>query len=158
MLPSPIATDTLTLVTAIDTTATSTFNDVANIRQYIPLVVSLLVIVDILLGSPLANGVLNQLRPTTTTTTSTTKENDNDTISSFTSNTGTSQSKERIDSQKVAQDAIQRARYTLELRAFLDAQRDPVTELQRKMDEQSAVLEQNTAQLQAEMQRSSKKQ
>lgn len=131
--------------------ATETASSIDNLRQYVPLGVSVLVIIDILLGSPMANGLLNKARPTANDTT-------NELLNFDDTNSRQSQnnkpSKERIDSQKVAQAAIQRARYTLELRSFLDAQRDPVVELQRKMDQQETLLEQNQKKLQAEMQRS----
>ena len=131
--------------------ATETASSIDNLRQYVPLGVSVLVIIDILLGSPMANGLLNKIRPTANDTT-------NELLNFDDTNSRQSQnnkpSKERIDSQKVAQDAIQRARYTLELRSFLDAQRDPVVELQRKMDQQEALLEQNQKKLKVEMQRS----
>ena len=114
-------------------------------RQYVPLAVSAAVLLDILLGSPLANGVAQRLRSSATT--ETTKENRPRVPDQLT------MSKERIDSQKVAQEAIQKAQYTLELRAMLEAQRDPVQELQRRTEEQTALLQQNQAQLQAQLER-----
>ena len=132
---------------SISLSTTDMASSIDNIRQYVPLGVSVLVIIDILLGSPMANGLLNKIRPTETDTT-------NEGIDkSMTHRKQTAPpSKERIDSQKVAQEAIQRAKYTLELRTFLDAQRDPVVELQRKMDQQTALLEQNQQKLQDELQ------
>ena len=144
----------LSVVTA--TTETGSSFSIDSIRQYIPLGVSVLVIIDILLGSPVANGILNQLRPATTDTTN--KGSNNDATTRESPNNNIPLSKERIDSQKVAQDAIQRARYTLELRAFLDAQRDPVVELQRKMDQQAADLERNQNNLQAALQQQQQQQ
>jgi hypothetical protein len=136
-------------------TANEMDSSIDNLRQYIPLGVSVLVIIDILLGSPMANGVLNIIRPTEIDTANERTNNDGTNVRTTLQNINPYQpSKERIDSQKVAQDAIQRAKYTLELRSFLDAQRDPVVELQRKMDQQAALLEQNQKKLQNEMQRS----
>lgn len=132
-------------------TTTEVGSSINNLRQYVPLGVSVLVIIDILLGSPMANGLLNKIRPTETDTTN---ENDETNARKSQNINSYQPSKERIDSQKVAQDAIQRARYTLELRSFLDAQRDPVVELQRKMDQQAAMLDTNQKKLQDEMQRS----
>ena len=50
-----------------------------------------------------------------------------------------------------SQEAIQKAQFTLELRTMLEAQRDPVKELQRRTEEQTALLQQNQAQLQAKL-------
>jgi hypothetical protein len=120
--------------------------DIAEWRQYVPLAVSVAVILDIVLGSPLANAVTSRLRPSATEDAEERRSNNRETISQQRRS-----SKERIDSQKVAQEAIQKAQFTLELRSMLEAQRDPVKELQRRTEEQTALLQQNQAQLQAKL-------
>mmetsp|Transcript_8213 Transcript_8213/g.11735 ORF Transcript_8213/g.11735 Transcript_8213/m.11735 type:complete len:190 (-) Transcript_8213:239-808(-) len=96
VLASNIATDSSLLI------ATESW------RQYVPLVVSLGVIVDILLGSPLANTVMAPLRPP--------EDGEGEIGSKATTNP-----KERIDSAKVAQAALDRARNSMELRNYLEA-------------------------------------
>ena len=49
--------------------------------------------------------------------------------------------KERIDSEQVAQEALDRARNSLELREFLDQQKDPIEEAQKALDKQMADLD-----------------
>jgi predicted HicB family RNase H-like nuclease len=49
--------------------------------------------------------------------------------------------KERIDSEKVAQEAIDKARNSLELREFLDQQKDPIEEARKALDKQMADLD-----------------
>jgi hypothetical protein len=151
-----IATTTVENTEAIVSKLLTSFD---NIRQYIPLIVSLLVIMDIVLGSPIANGIINQLRSTTTSDTDTEMNTTgNDTELSQRQQQPKSQqinriSKqiERIDSKQIAQDAIQRAQYTMELRNYLNQQRDPMIELQRTIQKQTTELEQNQKQLQNEM-------
>lgn len=123
-------------------------SDSAEWRQYVPLVVSVAVIFDILLGSPFANAVTSRLRPSSEVDDKT-GERRSDDRERFSKQQRLS--KERIDSQKVAQEAIQKAQFTLELRSMLEAQRDPVKELQRRTEEQTALLQQNQAQLQAKL-------
>ena len=98
-------------------------------RQYVPLVVSCLVIADILLGSPVANGVLKFANPEGAAA----AENDN------APPVDTSKRKERIDTSQVAQDAIDRANTAKELREYLDARKtdtDRMVEMRRKMDQE----------------------
>lgn len=49
--------------------------------------------------------------------------------------------KERIDSEKVAQEALDKARNSLELREFLDQQKDPIEEARKALDKQMADLD-----------------
>jgi hypothetical protein len=147
---------TTTAAASAATITTTTTGTVSDWRQYVPLGVSIAVIMDILLGSPFANAIVSRMRPTTTKTTTMDPEIDDASDLSRPrrqqqQQQQQQQSKERIDSQKVAQDAIQRAQYTLELRSFLDAKRDPVVELQRRMEEQTRQLEHNQAQLQSQI-------
>lgn len=53
--------------------------------------------------------------------------------------------KERIDSEKVAQEALDKARNTLELRNYLEEQKtdwDRMEEMRKKMDQQMAEMDQ----------------
>lgn len=52
--------------------------------------------------------------------------------------------KERIDSEQVAQEALDRARNSMELREYLEAQKtdwDRMEEIRKKMDEEMAELD-----------------
>jgi hypothetical protein len=116
-------------------------------RQYVPLVVSGVVIIDILLGSPLANAVLSRVRPPSSDT------DTKDTVSRN-SNSNENRSAERIDSNKVAQEALQRAQYTLELRQFLQDRQsdaDVYRDKQRQLEALEAELQRNQARLQDQM-------
>lgn len=97
-------------------------------RQYVPLVVSVGIIVDILLGSPLANAVLKPMRP----------EEDIDKEEKGTKSADNKpRSKARIDAELVAQKALDKANATLELRNFLDERKtdyDRFEEMKRKLD------------------------
>ena len=124
-------------------------------RQYVPLVVSVLIIIDILLGSPAANAVLAPLRRAEQAEEDGSAEQK--TPPSAESNTsllgklfggvnaesdasigdGGQRRRERIDSDKVAQAAIDKARSTLELKQFLEERKtdwDRMEEMKRKLD------------------------
>mmetsp|Transcript_21190 Transcript_21190/g.50320 ORF Transcript_21190/g.50320 Transcript_21190/m.50320 type:complete len:252 (-) Transcript_21190:256-1011(-) len=97
-------------------------------RQYVPLVVSVGVIVDILLGNPLANVVLKPMRPQA--------EQDEESEADAKTN-NKPKSKSRIDAEAVAQQALDKASNTLELRRFLDERKtdyDRMEEMKRKLD------------------------
>jgi hypothetical protein len=117
-----------TLVVAINT---------ENWRQYVPLVVSGLVIVDIALGSPAANAVLGKARGPTEGASGTDADGD----------APIRNAKERIDTQKVAQAALDRASSTLELRRFLEENKsdwDRMEDLKRKMDQEMDEFDRKT--------------
>jgi hypothetical protein len=122
---------TLAAVPAIDD-ASSLLLAQESWRQYIPLAVSALVIVDILLGSPLLNLVVAPMKRQAE------GEGGNET-SMF--QQPKVNPKERIDSEKVAQEAIDKARNSLELREFLDQQKDPIEEARKALDKQMADLD-----------------
>lgn len=64
--------------------------------------------------------------------------------------TPTKNPKERVDSEQVAQAALDKARNTLELRDYLDQQKtdwNRMEEMRKKMDQQVVELDQNLAQL-----------
>lgn len=124
-------------------------------RQYVSLALIAGVLVDILLGSPLANALLKPLKGgdesqnDSTDTTDNRKKRAADSIE---------KSKERIDSERVAKAAIERAQNALELRRFLDEQKtdwDRMEEMKRKLDSEMQVLD---ADLQARQAELSKKQ
>lgn len=79
-------------------------------RQYVSLALVVAVLVDILLGSPLANMMLKPMKDALPAE----EGKDNDRAKAE------NRSKERIDSEQVAQAAIDRAQNALELRRFLD--------------------------------------
>ena len=116
-------------------------------RQYVPLVVSLLVITDILLGSPAANAVLSVMRPK--------EEGDEqgggnsplDTLLGKPS-APSKDLKERVDSMAVAQQALEKAAATKELRKFLDESKsdmEKMRDVQKKLDEQLAQFDKKQA-------------
>ena len=121
---------TLAAVPAIDD-ASSLLLAQESWRQYIPLGVSAIVIVDILLGSPLLNLVVAPMKRQAE------GEDGNETMFQQPK----VNPKERIDSEKVAQEAIDKARNSLELRAFLDEQKDPIEEARKALDKQMADLD-----------------
>jgi hypothetical protein len=111
-------------------------------RQYVPLVVSVGIIGDILLGSPLANMIMAPMRPE--------NREDEQTLKSkaSTSRLKFDNSKERIDTEKYAQAAIDKANYTLELRQFLDERKtdwDKMEDMKRKLDSDMQNLDEDIA-------------
>mmetsp|Transcript_16601 Transcript_16601/g.23398 ORF Transcript_16601/g.23398 Transcript_16601/m.23398 type:complete len:191 (+) Transcript_16601:114-686(+) len=120
-LASNIATDSSLLIAA------------ESWRQYVPLVVSCGVILDILLGSPLANAVMAPLRP---------PQDGEDEIATK----STTNPKERIDSAQVAQEALDRARNSMELRNYLDANKSDeqrYDEIRKQIDKLDQDLDDN---------------
>lgn len=115
-------------------------------RQYVPLVVSVGVIIDILLGSPLANLVLGPMkRASEKGSGEGSRGNDGGGKSLFSafgqneSASGANKSKERVDSEAIAQAAIDKARNTLELRKFLEENKtneQRYDEVRRQIDKQ----------------------
>jgi len=98
-----------------------------SVRQYVPLVVSVGVIIDILLGSPLANAVLKPMRP----------EGEDDGGEKDKKNSDKPKSKSRIDAELIAKNALDKANNTLELRNFLEERKtdyDRMEEMKRKLD------------------------
>lgn len=118
-------------------------------RQYVPLAVSSFVILDILLGSPFVNLLMKPLRDATEQQEASSSKgssprggmkvpmvNSDDVLKS--------KRKERIDSDKVAQAAIDRARNTLELRSFLESRKsdwDRMEEMKKSLDKEMQNLD-----------------
>ena len=110
-------------------------------RQYVPLIVSVGIIIDILLGNPLASMVLKPMRPEQEVDKSK-KKNDKP------------KSKARIDAELVAQQALDKANNTLELRKFLDESKtdyDRMEEMKRKLDSKMQDLDEDLAARQSEI-------
>ena len=113
-------------------------------RQYVPLVVSVGVIADILLGSPLANMVMAPLRGETGEIDEAGRNNSPE--------QQINKSKERVDSEQVAAEALAKASATLELRKFLDESKSDW----QKMEEQKRELDKQMQELDADMARRQK--
>lgn len=135
-------------------------------REYVPLVVSLFVIVDILLGSPAANSVLGLMRPKEEGTSDDDEGQATRSSNPFSSlmqglprgqqqdgnnnnksgRGGRNSNKERIDTKAVAQAALDKASATKELRKFLDESKsdwDKMRDIQQKMDNDLAQFDEN---------------
>ncbi|KAL3781843.1 hypothetical protein ACHAWO_009209 [Cyclotella atomus] len=113
-------------------------------RQYVPLVVSVGVIIDILLGSPVANLALGPMKRASQKGSGKNSDVDNGGNSLFSgfgnsNDGGASKSKERVDSEAIAQAAIDKARNTLELKRFLEENKtneQRYEDMRRKIDKQ----------------------
>ena len=126
-------------------------SDVESWRQYIPLVVSVGVIIDILLGSPLANMALGPMKRASEKGNSEDASGENSNggnslFSTFGNGTsgGASRSKERVDSEAIARAAIDKAQNTLELKRFLEENKtneQKYDEIRRKIDKQMDELD-----------------
>ena len=149
-------TSTVTAVTSILLS-----EDVESWRQYVPLVVSVAVIIDILLGSPLANMALAPMKRASEK--GATGDSDGDGSSSGGGGGGgslfsafggssdgggedkaTSRSKERVDSEAIAQAALDKAMGTLELKRFLEENKTDeqrYEDVRKKIDQQMMELD-----------------
>jgi hypothetical protein len=106
-------------------------------RQYVPLVVSLLVIVDILLGSPFANSVLGLAR-------SQDGEKTPQEVEKAAKEATIKTKGERIDSSQVASAALERARNALEWNTERDKYKTDtqrMEDLRKKMDDQLRAMD-----------------
>ena len=113
-------------------------------RQYVPLVVSVGIIIDILLGNPLANSILKPMRP---------EEEENDEEEKGMKKERP-RSKARIDAEAVAQQALDKASNTLELRNFLEERKtdyDRMEEIKKKLDSSMQDLDENLEARQSEI-------
>jgi len=129
-------------------------------RQYVPLAVSVGVIFDILLGSPVANLALGPMRRASEkgATGDTMPKNEGDgggdtpggsLFSAFSSGAGSSgvdggRGKERVDSNAIAQATLDKAMNTLELRRFLEenkTEEQRYEDMRKKLDEQMRELD-----------------
>eukprot|EP00978_Attheya_sp_CCMP212_P043474 scaffold284646_cov46-Attheya_sp.AAC.1 len=112
-------------------------------RQYVPLGTALLVIVDILLGSPVANSIMAPMKQAS--------EEANNEKNGDISTPRRRNPKERVDTDAVAQAALDRARNSMELRSFLEAQKtdwDRMNDIRKTLDSQTSQLETNLSKIQ----------
>ena len=145
-----ISTSYSTTLTGISS-ALQASSDVESWRQYVPLVVSVGVIIDILLGSPLANLALGPMKRASEigNNEDANSENSmggNSLFSAFGngSSGAAGRSKERVDSEAIARAAIDKAQNTLELKRFLEENKtneQKYDEIRRKIDKQMDELD-----------------
>ena len=139
-----------TVIGAVESTTSSD----ESWRQYVPLIVSFGVITDIVLGSPLANRVIGLLNNQNNNNNSNPgkEDDDNNDITGArawlggkkSDAAGSTNSKERIDTQLLARRAIEKAQNTLELQRYLRETKtdaDRMKEMKRKMDQQTAQID-----------------
>ena len=121
-------------------------------RQYVPLIVSVGIIGDILLGNPLANLILAPMKRQTGIDDDENNNNDDDGgDSTDASKKRKGSSKARIDAEKVAREAIFKAQNTLELRKFLDDRKtdyDRMEDLKKELDSSMQDLDEDMAERQ----------
>ena len=119
--------------------------DVESLRQYVPLVVSVAVIVDILLGSPLANMALAPMKRASEKGATGNSDGDGSSSSSGGGeDRAASRSKERVDSEAIAQAALDKAMGTLELKRFLEENKTDeqrYEDVRKKIDRQMMELD-----------------
>jgi hypothetical protein len=122
--------------TSFTTTTRRTKQEVrAELREYVPLIVSGAVIIDILAGSPFVNAVMSFARPKDE------EEAASTTTTSGGNNNNIKDAKERIDSKKVAAAAVERAQNVVAIRQMLEDNKtrdDRIRDLQRKVEQQQA--------------------
>ncbi|KAL7529298.1 hypothetical protein ACHAXR_005159 [Thalassiosira sp. AJA248-18] len=135
-------------------------DDVASWRQYVSLAVVVGVLIDIVLGSPLANLVLAPMKRASEKGASgkSTDSNEDDggsdsggLFSSFSGNSGSSgadksRGRERVDSEAIAQAALDKAMGTLELKRFLEENKTDeqrYEDVRKKIDQQMQELEED---------------
>ena len=142
-------TSTATAVTSILLS-----EDVESWRQYVPLVVSVAVIIDILLGSPLANMALAPMKRASEKGATGDSDGGGGGGSLFSAFGGSSdgggedkvasRSKERVDSEAIAQAALDKAMGTLELKRFLEENKTDeqrYEDVRKKIDQQLMELD-----------------
>jgi hypothetical protein len=120
-------------------------------RQYVSLAIVAGVLLDIVLGSPLANAALKPLRDA--------QESLQEESAEQKAARAKARSKERIDSDKVAQEAIDKAQNALELRKYLDSRKsgwDRMEELKRDLDRNMQDLDEDLKARQEALDRKSK--
>lgn len=158
----PEICDSIALSSTIPTTASSILlaseDGVAEWRQYVPLAVSVAVIIDILLGSPLANLALGPMkRASEKGATGGDSMQDEDggggggSLFSAFGGSDTSggvkdsgRGRERVDSFAIAQAALNKAEGTLELKRFLEENKsdeDRFEDMRKKINRQMEELE-----------------
>jgi hypothetical protein len=143
----------------IDVTTTTTVYTTFTIaaeewRQYVSLALVGGVLIDILLGSPLANTMLKPLRDGQEGLTNEGDGNDRN------KSAARARSKERIDSDKVAQEAIDKAQNVLELQNYLESRKtdwDRMEDLKRNLDKTMQDLDDDLKSRQESLDKQTKK-
>jgi hypothetical protein len=104
-------------------------NQVESWREYVPLVVSALVIIDIAMGRPVANAIMKPLQ----------QQQDSAISNEDAVAAANNKKKERVDTEAIAQQALDQAYASMELRRYLDENKSDaqrLQELRRQMDEE----------------------
>ena len=130
-----------TIPKAVVSTSILLSEDVESLRQYVPLVVSVAVIVDILLGSPLANMALAPMKRASEKGATGESELGG---GGGGEDRAASRSKERVDSEAIAQAALDKAMGTLELKRFLEENKtneQRYEDVRKKIDQQMMELD-----------------
>ena len=106
--------------------------EVESWRQYVPLGVSILVIFDILLGSPVANLILSPMKKASEDQSNGEGQDDGERES-------TKDLRERVDTEAMAQATLDRARNIVELNKYLEDTKSDAKrfdEMKKKLDKQ----------------------
>jgi predicted RNase H-like nuclease (RuvC/YqgF family) len=106
-------------------------NDVSSWREYVPLVVSGLVITDIVLGRPVANAIMKPLQGV---------QEELKVVSDE-----ASKRRERVDTEAIGREALDQAYASMELRRYLEENMTPeqrLQEIRNKMDDQMSQVDQ----------------
>jgi len=133
----------LSLVPEVNSFDNSILISTESWRQYVPLVVSILVIIDILLGSPAANLVMKPLRQAQQDTDDG-GNIDGNLMSMFEQEQ--KKKRERVDVDEIAQAALEKAQNSKELRDYLErnkSEKDKMDDIRRKIDSQIRDMEAN---------------
>ncbi|KAL3920877.1 MAG: hypothetical protein SGILL_003042 [Bacillariaceae sp.] len=110
-------------------------------RQYVSLALVAGVLLDIVLGSPIANMALKPLKDAQE---GLSDDDNSDTAELKAATQALQKSKERIDTDSVAQAALDKANNTLELKRYLEEQKsdwDKMEELKRDLDQKMLDLD-----------------
>ena len=137
------AIDTSPLAADLNHIASSTMSlsaDSGSWRQYVSLGLILVVLIDIVLGSPIANIALGPMRRASEKG----SEGASDDLGGGGQKRSVDTRGERVDTDAIAQAAIDKARNTLELRQFLEENKTPeqrYEEVRKKIDRQIEEME-----------------
>jgi hypothetical protein len=121
------------VVQATSEPAEAAASSVESWRQYVPLVVISFVLVDIALGSPAAKGAFSSMQPPAPGELPPPKTSGTSTVDPL-----EEKKKQRIDTQAVAFQALDKAAAALELRRYLDSRKSDYD----RMEDMKAVMDQ----------------
>ena len=134
MVMMPLEGTTAAAVVVASPLSSSLFllsNQVESWREYVPLVVSALVIIDIAMGRPVAKAIMKPLQQQQPAQPSMISNEDTVVVAT--------NKKERVDTEAIAQQALDQAYASMELRRYLDenkSEAQKLQELRRQMDEE----------------------